>query len=252
MPTLEKLYSLRGKERLTQAVDKRFSCRAFGQPLSLQDWSALSYIAGRYTLPGARLALLRVEEALFSGTLLSMNRVSGCTAVAVVVADQAIRNSRIHAGMLGESLCLEATALGIASCWITGSYRRKLLQLPLYGREAALGIIALGWPQNPPPMTRRRKSLTGICTSDPLQWPEECLQAARLVQQAPSAMNLQPWMLSWEQGLLAVDCGERTLLDLGIALCHAELALRTPHTWQYAKTSREPAAFTHLNSEKEA
>ena len=245
---LERLYTDSGRTRLEKAAEERWSCRSYGRPLSLEDWAALSYAAQRYGLPGARLVLLRVDEALFSGTLLSMNRVSGCTAVAAVVTDSGILRSRIHAGILGESLCLEATAMGMATCWITGSYRRKLLNVPLQLREQVLGIIALGWPRDPAPQTRRRKALESICTSDPAAWPDSCRRAAELVRVAPSAMNLQPWMLSWESGCFAVDCAERTQLDLGIALCHAELALRMPHTWDYGRSPREPAAFTQLEA----
>ena len=91
-------------------------------------------------------------------------------------------------------------------------------------------------------------ALAAICTSDSAAWPDSCRRAAELVRVAPSAMNLQPWMLSWERGCFAVDCAERTQLDLGIALCHAELALRMPHTWDYGRSPREPAAFTQLEA----
>lgn len=246
MATLERLYSERDRVRLEGGVNARWSCRSYDHPLSLGDWAALSYASERYRLPGARLVLQRVDEALFSGTLLSMNRVNGCTAVAVVVKDQGIVRSGMNAGILGESLCLEASSMGIASCWITGSYRRKLLEVPVQAREQVLGIIALGWPKEAKPATRRRKALAGLCTSDPAAWPEMVRHAAELVQQAPSAMNLQPWMMSYEQGCFAVDCAERAQLDLGIALCHAEVGLQGAHTWAFGRGLKEPAAFVRL------
>lgn len=53
-------------------------------------------------------------------------------------------------------------------------------------------------------------------------------------------MNLQPWTLSFTASRFEIDSGDRSALDLGIALCHAEAALRTPHRWHFAQSRREP------------
>ena len=41
-----------------------------------------------------------------------------------------------------------------------------------------------------------------------------------------------------------IDTSDRAQIDLGIALCHAELLLTTPHTWHFGSCWREPAAWT--------
>ena len=70
------------------------------------------------------------------------------------------------------------------------------------------------------------------------------IDAAALVQIAPSAMNMQPWVLSiGPNSEFIVDTADRALLDAGIALCHAELALETPHVWHYASHRAEPVAW---------
>ena len=108
MPALERLFHPGDKDRLYPVIARRVSCRGFAAPLSTADWAAVSYLAGRYQLPGARLYLTRVEESLFTGTLLGPGRVTGCQAVAVVVASSSIPRARLYAGVLGEALCLEA------------------------------------------------------------------------------------------------------------------------------------------------
>ncbi len=246
MATLERLIPDADKPRLRKAVDKRYSCRAYERPLSIGDWSALSYSLGRYSMAGARLVLLRVPEALFSGTLLSMNRVTGCTAAAAVVVTQGVREARIRAGILGELFCLEAADAGMATCWLTGSYRKKLLEVPVTPREEVLGIIAVGWPQESAAKPRRRKPLEHLCTSDPTFWPPMCLRAAELIRQAPSAMNLQPWMISYEKGIFAVDAAQQSHLDLGIALSHAALAFTGTTPWEILRSNYDPAAFIEL------
>ena len=60
------------------------------------------------------------------------------------------------------------------------------------------------------------------------------LDVAKLVQIAPSAMNMQPWRMEALPGAFALTISDRALLDGGITLCHAELALRGVHRWVYS------------------
>ena len=248
MQSLERLFSPSQKERMLAAIPQRVSCRAFSAVPSPADWAALAYAASRYTLPGTRLMLMNCPEELFTGTLLNMGRITGCRAIAVVAASSAVENSRVYAGIAGEALTLEAVSMGLGACWISGTYRKKLLRAPLAENEAALAVIALGVPEQPPvlPVQRRRKSLEKLCRGDLSLWPAELRQVAECVREAPSAMNLQPWTLSFSANHFQIDSGDRSALDLGIALCHAEAALRTPHRWHFAQSRREPAAWAEV------
>lgn len=244
MVTLETLFNPAQRTRLYRAIPMRYSCRAYRAAPSMPDWAALSYAAGRYVLPGARLILMRVGEALFTGTLLSMGRITGCTAIAAVIASTEISRGKMNAGILGEALCLEAVSMGLGCCWVSGTYRKKMLNLPLKPGEALLAVIALGVPEKTtPPDTRRRRSLERLCKGDPSLWPEEPRRAAAAVQAAPSAMNMQPWTIALEGNRFILDASDRAQLDLGIALAHAELALQSPHHWHYASARKDPAAW---------
>ena len=242
--TLETMFNPAQRQRLLEAVDKRYSCRSFSAPPSTSQWGALCYAAQRYALPGARMVMANVTESLFTGTLLNMGRVTGCTAAAVIIASSAERNARLHAGILGEALCLEATAMGLGSCWIAGTYKRKMLHVDLAVDETVLAIIALGVPaQVKEKPERRRKPLAKLCDGDISLWTEELRAVAEAVRQAPSAMNMQPWRLKLESDRFIVDSPERSMLDLGIALCHAELAMGSPHAWHFRHRRSEPAAW---------
>lgn len=242
--TLETLFNDMQRQRLLAAIDGRYSCRNYAAPPSTADWGALSYAAQRYELPGARLVLTKVSERMFTGTIFNMGLIKGCTAVAAVIADGGVKRSRIHAGILGEALCLEATAMGLGSCWIGGTYKRKMLDVSLKESETVLAVIALGVPAGERgEINRRRKPLAKICDGDMSLWTEELRDAAKAVQQAPSALNLQPWVMKLASDRFIIDAPERSQLDLGIALCHAELALREPHVWRFRQTRRDPAAW---------
>lgn len=242
---LETLYPPHDRARLIAAARLRTSCRAYAAAPDTVDQAALSYALGRYQLPGVRLVFCPVEEGFFTGALLATRRITGCRLIAAVVANDAPL-SRVHAGVMVESLVLEATSRGLGTCWVTGSFRRKELRVPLAPNEAVLAVIALGKPAEPltAPVTRHRKPPEHFCRGNLSAWPEELTDAAALVQCAPSAMNMQPWLLALgSQGEFILDAADRALLDAGIALCHAELALCTPHTWHYGMNPNEPVAW---------
>lgn len=246
MNTLETLFSPPRRRVLAEAIPVRYSCRSFDDPFSIADWAGISYIAGRYVLPGARLALLHVTEDLFTGTLLNMGRVIGCTTVAAVIADMAVPNALIHAGILGEALCLEATAAGLGSCWIASTYKKKQLNVSLHPGEQVQAIIALGHPADHKPPQRKRKNVERFCKGDSSLWPEELRRVAEAVRLAPSAQNSQPVTMHMGNYRFSFDAPAQSMLDLGIALCHAELVLTSHHCWRTRQGVNDPMVWMEL------
>ena len=244
--SLSRLFQPAQRQRLAGAIPKRVSCRAYVSPPAIADWAALSYAAERYRLPGARLILCRVDEVLFTGTLLGLGRITGCTAVAAVVCAPGEPLSRLHAGVLGEAFALEATALGLGTCWVSGTYRKRLLDVKLSEDEVVLGVIALGVPapDRRDSAERKRKPIERIVRGYD-RWPATYREVARAVQMAPSAMNMQPWQLALDEGKFILDGPDRAQLDLGIALCHAELTLPPHGPWQFGR-EREPLCWTEV------
>lgn len=244
-PTLETLFPTADRPRLISAAKLRTSCRAYAGAPNTADYVALAYAIGRYQLAGVRLVLLPVEDGFFTSTLLSMKRITGCRMIAAVITTE-VPQSRLNAGIVGEAFVLEATSRGLGTCWVSGSYKRKELQIPLAPGEAVACVIAVGKPVQPltAPASRQRKAPEHFCRGNFRSWPEELTDAAALIQIAPSAMNMQSWVLSIGPGNeFIVDTADRALLDAGIALCHAELVLETPHVWHYASHRAEPVAW---------
>lgn len=244
MTALDKLFNPAQRKRLAAAIPQRVSCRAYTAAPSTPDWASLAYAAERYRLPGARLALCRVDEVLFTGTLLGMGRITGCTTVAAVITSPAVPLGRLHAGILGEAFALEATSLGLGTCWVSGTYRKRLMSVPLEEGETVLCIIAVGVPA-PDSMdtsSRKRKPIERIVKGYD-RWPATYRDVARAVQAAPSAMNMQPWQLMLDGKRFILDGSDRAQLELGIALCHAELALPPHGPWQFG-SAREPLCWT--------
>ncbi|MCH5285933.1 MAG: nitroreductase family protein [Christensenellaceae bacterium] len=249
MSALDKLFNPAQRKRLTAAIPIRVSCRAYTGAPSTADWASLSYAAERYRLPGARLALCRVEEALFTGTILGMGRITGCTAAAAVIVSSSEPLSRLHAGILGEAFALEATSLGLGTCWVSGTYRKRMLTPALKDNEAVLCIIAVGIPapDSMNPSDRKRKPVERIVKGYD-RWPATFRDVAKAVQVAPSAMNMQPWQLALDGRRFILDGSDRSQLDLGIALCHAELALPPHGPWQFGSSRGEPLCWTEVRT----
>lgn len=243
MVTLEHLLSAADKARLIPAVDKRTSCYSYGEPVTLAEWAALSFVAGRCRMPGVRLILQRVEEALFAPGMHSLRHVTGCRAIAAVVIEQGQPRSRIHAGIVGELFCLEAAAMGLATCWQTEGWRENLMALPLRSYESLLCVIALGHAKGYHAAAHDRKPLRDLCRGTMAQWPAEYQAAAELVRKAPSEGNLQPWQLEAEANRFVIHAADPRAPEVGVAALHAELAFTAPHTWSYARGAWQPAAW---------
>ena len=87
---------------------------------------------------------------------------------------------------------------------------------------------------------RHRKELSALCIGDWMAWPEAFQKAAAYIREAPSAANAQPYRLEVHANTFSIRSSDRSRLDLGAALLHADLALEMPHTWTLRGSSAEP------------
>jgi hypothetical protein len=190
-------------------------------------------------------------ESVFKGIVGSYGKVVGAPSALVFLGSPAEDGTRQHVGYTGEAIVLEATALGLGTCWIGGSLDRKLaaeVAHPMPGEHvfaiSPLGLAAeeapaserllFGWGK--PKKRRAIEEIAPGCGSWPT-WASAGVEAARI---APSAMNRQPWRFRMEDGGVVVSgAGANTpvvslALDCGIAMLHFEIAARAlgaPGVW---------------------
>jgi nitroreductase len=153
--------------------------------------------------------------------------------------------ARLDLGYVLEQIVLEATRLGLGTCWITGSYdeQRAGDAVELMPGEVAAAVCALGYPDegwlarfHDHTVRRlarghRRKPLTEIVFSN--RWGEPwspdgtdtilvtVLEHARL---APSATNRQPWRFIVRPNDLVLTLTRSAPIDGGIVMAHVVLA----------------------------
>lgn len=156
------------------------------------------------------------------------------------IGDMDAPNVQSITGYLGEGVILEATALGLNTCWVGGFYRQEgvLKQVNLEGAERILGITPIGYSKDEADRVGisskqyRRKDLEKLVVSGDInskKWIRSVLEAARI---APSAANRQPWRFEIGDEYITVssdsmrkDFRVSKRLDCGIAMLHLELGL---------------------------
>jgi nitroreductase len=153
------------------------------------------------------------------------------------------QDSLLNMGYRAERAVLEITALGLGTCWIGGLYDKSSLNESLNLSDAGVrALIALGRPGKETwnrgiklaVGQRRRLPLEKIAVfdSDQAFWKFPWRTVVEAVRWAPSAINRQPWRLWFtSQGVHVFSASSwvtrgYTPTDIGIAICHLELACK--------------------------
>jgi len=149
-----------------------------------------------------------------------------------------VPNIQAITGYLGEGVILEATSLGLNSCWVGGFYRREsvLKQIDIQDDERVLAITPIGYSKEEANRVGvsskryRRKDIDKLVTSGNVsdnEWVKTALEAVRI---APSAANRQPWRFQIRDDSIIVASNKQRegfrvsrRLDCGIAMLHLEL-----------------------------
>ncbi len=234
--------------RWNEAIPVRRSRRQYtGQPLDAQTDTALRDFCARFA-PFPTVSSELVTESpdrVFKGAVGPYGKVRDAPAFIAFVGDMSDPHVHEKLGYTGEGVILEATAMGLATCWVGGFFRPSVAARLVGAREheRVLAVTPVGSsPTNATTherlmtgfgRTHHRKSLEELCSGlDPGEWPEWMRAAAEAARLAPSAINRQPWRfhmqpdsitVSIDSGL-APDFAISRRLDCGIAMLHIEVA----------------------------
>lgn len=234
------------------AIAERTSRRRFtGDQISADAWDRLAqFVESFKPYPGVRIALVRdVPTEVFANVSGYLVEIQGASALAVVIS-QADRI--VEAGYIGEAFILEATRLGIGTCWVVGSYHPELAAklLTLGDGEQLVAGTPLGISRAKPQVVEtalraairadRRKCVAELAPgSDDGSWPSWAIAAVEATRLAPSGVNGQPWRFRLEGDALVLSHAEKPhrtwLIDCGIAMLHAELGAQhdgVSGTWE--------------------
>ena len=202
--------------------------------------------------PGARAVLVRnPAKEVFKGAVGEFfYKVTETPYYITFIGDMNAPNVQAIMGYLGEGVILEATALGLNTCWVGGFYRPKevMKQINLEAGEKILGITPIGYSKEETDRVGvsskqyKRKTLDKLIVSGETNdnWVKTALEAARI---APSTANRQPWRFDINTGSITVLTNSERKgfrisrkLDCGIAMLHIELgalAAGVKGSWEF-------------------
>jgi len=131
----------------------------------------------------------------------------------------------IVGGYYGQKIVLLAQHLGLNSCWVGLSYKKRAVKAELDENEELLLVVAFGYgestgrPHNPKPTDKMGVVLGDGPTPD---WFHQGLKAAAL---APSALNQQKFYFELDGNTVYAKTkrGSFVQVDLGIAKYHFEV-----------------------------
>ena len=214
-------------ERWHSAVGQRFAVRKYKGEPDESDLDLLYEKAEQLSARGVRI-LIGHDPKVFAPILFGAGKIKGTGWFAAFVQDEDADDRTV--GYLGEAFVLEATALGLGTCWL-GMYNKKATASVLKlkpGEELTcitpLGVSAENYAARP---RRPLDKLTGLSQEELQQLPEWQRLALECARLAPSATNAQPWAYIVEgENIRVRNTGNNFgygMLDCGITMLHLEL-----------------------------
>lgn len=233
--------------RWYRVIKKRRSRRRFdSSPLASKLLSHINSVCSDFRpFPNAHAVFVTDKaETVFKGAIGPYGKVKGASAFVAFIGNMENPNIHEQVGYTGEGIILEAEAMNLATCWVAGFFRRKVVEslIRISENERVMAITPIGHATKEQSLeerfmtgfglTHRRKKLSGLVTglgeSEWPQWIKFSLEAARL---SPSAVNRQPWRFHIEPDSITVsvnikkrEYGISKRLCCGIAMLHIETA----------------------------
>ncbi len=234
--------------RWHRVIEKRRSRRRFDPnlPLAPETLVALDKVCNQLApFPHARSRLVTESaETVFKGVIGSYGKIRDASAFIAFIGNMDDPFVQEEVGYTGEGIILEATALGLETCWVGGFFRPEVVAslIDVSDKERVLAVTPVGYARDSESweeksMTRFARSrsrlplsrlVTGLPREKWPDWVSICLEAARL---APSASNRQPWGFDVQENGITVfvrtggpEFNVSKRLDCGIAMLHLEVA----------------------------
>jgi len=226
-----------------QAIFVRRSRRSFIDRLPEEEKLEKLEKVCREFRPFARVRaefLRNSPEKVFKGIVGRYGKITGAPYYVAFIGSPGSPNAEEGIGYTGEGVILEATALGIGTCWVSGFFRPEAVKehVALADHERVYAVTPIGYTEKEFSVKEKfYQGAAGSLKKKPLEeivegtasepWQAKAIEAARI---APSASNRQPWrfVVGEKSITVRVDSPKDSdrfpkRLDCGIAMLHIEL-----------------------------
>ena len=214
-----------------EAIRRRHSVRQYtDEPISEADRAALREEIARCNAEGGlHMALVCDEPEAFAGGLAHYGSFRGVTDY-LIIAGKPAPDLGERAGYYGERVVLLAQKLGLNSCWVALTFKKRLVRRAIDPGDKLAIVIALGHGSTQgTPHKSKAADVVSRCPGEPPAWFARGVELALL---APTAMNQQKLRFELLDGDVeegkprmkaTAGLGSYTDIDLGIAKLHFEL-----------------------------
>lgn len=254
------------KNPTIETISKRKSTRTFDASRSIEREKIDHLREYIESLATEKMRVVLIEKDLAGIKLGTYGSIAGANAYLVGIAADRAKETVIALGTLFEKVILEATSLGLSTCWLGISYSKKDFgnYLTIAEGEKISMVSPLGYPAEKERLrdtlvkfamkSHKRKPWEKIFFNNNWETPltpeksgkmREILEMVRI---APSSSNKQPWRLLKESNCLHLYIYTPSAMifqgfnsghnDLGIAKCHINLtaeSLGVQGEWQYGE-----------------
>lgn len=256
-------------------IKSRISCRTYdGRPLSEKDRNALaSYITGETGNPLGLSVRLRIIDTGDIGQKIGTYGMIRGGKTYLCGAVEKGENALSAYGYVVEKVVLQATSMGVGTCWLGGTFSRSAFAdaIGLTENEWLPAVSPLGYPREKGGLwnkavravagAEKRKSWAELFFDENIDTPLTPDQAGvyadplEMVRLGPSAVNKQPWRIVRDGKLYHFFTAgkggsepdkQHDRIDMGIAMCHFELTAREqglPGGWVFADNTLPGLAY---------
>ncbi|MDD3171560.1 MAG: nitroreductase family protein [Bacilli bacterium] len=224
-----------------EAIDKRTSRRVY-LGLELND-DQIQFLEKEIELinekSGLTFLIIRNASTAFNSLIKTYGLFKNVKSVIVLSGNKKDNNLYEKIGYYGEMVVLKATQMGLATCWVGGTFDKndKILGNINHDEKEIVCVITIGLAQDK--KSFREESIKKIVRGksqkvedfyeadcEVLNWFTKGIEA---VQKAPSAMNSQRVKIKYNDGIIKIfipNDRKFDMVDLGIAKLHFELLAR--------------------------
>lgn len=210
---------------LKEAMERRHSVRQYqDRPIPPETAEALEReVSACNGESGLHIQLVLEEPEAFRGPLAHYGRFRNVRNYLCLAGPQGAELEEAI-GYYGQRLVLRAFQLGLDSCWVALTFRKRKCRCTLNPGEKLVCVIALGYGQSHgvPHRSKSPEAVSRWTGDAPPDWFQAGVRAALL---APTAVNQQKFRLTLEGDRVRAEAlrGSYTRLDLGIVKYQFEL-----------------------------
>ena len=209
---------------VTEAIVSRHSVRKYlDKPIAEAEREQLDALTAECNAEGdLHIQMIYDDSECFPSLLAHYGMFRNAKNYIALVGKSSMPDLRGVCGYYGQRLVLAAQRMGLNTCWIGGSYKKKKTGAEIGPDEELVCIIAIGYgeTQGNPHSSKFYDEVAK--PSDAPEWFKAGVEAALL---APTALNQQKFTFTYKNGkvLAKTKFGTCVKTDLGIVKYHFEL-----------------------------